>query len=205
MRKSLACALAACFTMSTFTATALADTTKSYTTNDHDTFWTIANKFNVTVSALEAANPSISPLNVYGGLTIDIPTSNTTVQNSAKMSASSTIDVNGVGEIFSKELSCVATAYTSNPAENPWGAVDYLGNPLKIGTVAVDPSVIPLGSTLYITGYKFNGLPTGGMICHATDEGGSIKGDRVDLYVPDGQASASHFGMQNVKVYILKK
>ena len=41
------------------------------------------------------------------------------------------------------------------------------------GVVAVDPSVIPLGTKLYIPGYG-NGV--------AADVGGGIKGDIIDLW-----------------------
>ncbi|MDD9271163.1 stalk domain-containing protein [Paenibacillus sp. GCM10023248] len=97
-----------------------------------------------------------------------------------------------------------STAYSSDPSENGgYGAVDYMGNPLRIGTVAVDPTVIPLGSKLYIEGYNFNGLPAGGMYAYATDTGGSIKGKRVDIYVPGSNQSLRSFGFQTVKVYVL--
>lgn len=112
--------------------------------------------------------------------------------------------VNGQTLRFARELRCTATSYTASEADNPWGAVDYLGNPLKLGTVAVDPKVIPLGSTLYVTGYRFGGLPAGGMICHATDEGGAIKGNRIDVFIPTTRAKALDFGRQQVTVYILK-
>jgi 3D (Asp-Asp-Asp) domain-containing protein len=72
---------------------------------------------------------------------------------------------------------------------------------LKLGTIAVDPSVIPLGSTVYIKGYKHSGLPAQGMIAKATDTGGAIKGARVDIFIP---GDARSFGMQNVEIYILK-
>ena len=104
---------------------------------------------------------------------------------------------------YKKALNCVATAYTASPEENGgWAGLDYMGNKLKVGTIAVDPSVIPLGSTLYITGYKHGSLPAQGMIAKATDVGGAIKGSRVDIFVPGSNASS--FGMQNVKVYVLK-
>lgn len=160
----------------------------------------MAKQFHVSVSALEKANSTIKPLDVYSGLLIHLPARSQQNTNNGKIKRE-----NGLQMSYSKEISCVATAYTASRAENPWGAVDYFGNPLKLGTVAVDPSVIPLGSTLYITGCHFDGLPAGGMIYHATDEGGAIKGNRVDMFVPTSRAAADKFGMQDVKVYVLKK
>ena len=104
-----------------------------------------------------------------------------------------------------KTIEAVATAYSASAEENgPWGAVDYFGNPLKQGTIAVDPSVIPLGSTVYITGYKFDGLPPGGMIAKATDIGGAIKGNRIDIFIPASREKTRQFGIQKVKIYVLK-
>lgn len=99
-----------------------------------------------------------------------------------------------------------ATAYSGSPSENGgYGAVDYFGSPLQIGTVAVDPAVIPLGSTLYIEGYNYDGLPVGGMIAKATDTGGAIKGRRIDIYLPGTPDQVKQFGIQNVKVYPLQQ
>ncbi|MGO4371689.1 3D domain-containing protein, partial [Paenibacillus sp. MCAF20] len=85
-----------------------------------------------------------------------------------------------------------------------WAGLDYFGNSLKVGTIAVDPKMIPLGTKLYVTGYDYNGLPQGGMIATATDIGGSIKGNRIDIFVPDSQSKAMKFGIQQVKIYILE-
>jgi len=109
------------------------------------------------------------------------------------------------GRAFTRMISVKATAYTASATENGiWGAFDYLGNPLKLGTIAVDFNVIPLGSTVYITGYSFKGLPAAGMIVKATDEGSAVKGKRIDIFLPLSQQDAAEFGMQDVKVYILK-
>ncbi|MNC62641.1 Cell wall-binding protein YocH precursor [compost metagenome] len=81
--------------------------------------------------------------------------------------------------------------------------MDYFGNPLKVGTVAVDPSVIPLGTRLYVEGYDFNGLPVGGMFAEATDTGNALKGNRIDIFVPGTSAELKKFGFQQVKVYLL--
>jgi 3D (Asp-Asp-Asp) domain-containing protein len=102
-------------------------------------------------------------------------------------------------------LTMEATAYTSSPAENgKWGAVDYFGNTLSLGTIAVDPSVIPLGTQMFITGYAFPDLPEGGFIATATDTGSAVKGEHIDIYVPSDRKQALKFGKQTVKLYILE-
>ncbi|MFB6366005.1 stalk domain-containing protein [Paenibacillus elgii] len=105
---------------------------------------------------------------------------------------------------YSKMIEVNATAYTASPAENGgYGPVDYMGNPLRLGTIAVDPSVIPLGSKVLIKGYSYMGLPANGLYATATDTGGAIKGNRIDIFLPESRAQAKLFGMQNVQVYVL--
>lgn len=92
-----------------------------------------------------------------------------------------------------KTLTMKATAYDDSPESNgEWGPYSAMGNRLRYGVVAVDPSVIPLGTRLYIEGY-------GEAI--AEDTGGAIKGNRIDLFMD--RASAQKFGVQNVVVHIL--
>ena len=59
-----------------------------------------------------------------------------------------------------------ATAYSG-------GGYCANGKRCKVGRVAVDPNVVPLGTWLYVKGYGF---------CQACDTGGAIKGKRIDLY-----------------------
>jgi 3D (Asp-Asp-Asp) domain-containing protein len=117
-----------------------------------------------------------------------------------------TIEVSpGNSVSYSRLVTAKATAYTAAAEENGiWGAYDYYGDPLKLGTIAVDPNVIPMGSKVYVTGYRFDGLPAKGMIATATDKGSSVQGKRVDIFVPSSKADASKFGMQDVKVYIME-
>lgn len=61
------------------------------------------------------------------------------------------------------------------------------------GIVAVDPSVIPLGTKLYIEGYGY---------AVAADTGGAIKGNKVDLHF-DTHAQAMAWGRRSVTVQIL--
>jgi len=63
-----------------------------------------------------------------------------------------------------------------------------------VGIVAVDPSVIPLGSRLYIDGYGY---------ATAMDIGGGIKGNRIDLFF-DTRKEALSWGLRSVKVFVLE-
>lgn len=97
-----------------------------------------------------------------------------------------------------------ASAYSADPKENGgYGSVDYFGSPLKLGTVAVDPAVIPLGTKLYIEGYQYAGLPSGGMVVEARDTGGAVKGNRMDIFIPEPREALLKFGLQEIKVYRL--
>ena len=86
-----------------------------------------------------------------------------------------------------------ATAYTADPAENGGYSTTAMGTPLERGVIAVDPSVIPLGSKLWVEGYG---------VGRAEDTGGAIKGRRLDLLM-DSKAEASQWGRRMVKVAIL--
>ncbi|HEY4599879.1 MAG TPA: ubiquitin-like domain-containing protein [Cerasibacillus sp.] len=70
--------------------------------------------------------------------------------------------------------------------------INLKANP-HIKVVAVDPSIIPLGSTVWVQGY-------GKAI--AGDTGGSIRGHRIDLHFPNKKAAYA-FGRKKVKVIVL--
>lgn len=126
-------------------------------------------------------------------------------QAAASTAAAHNAEFNVAGKTYTarKQIHAVASAYTASNEENGgYGAVDYFGNPLKVGTIAVDPRQIPLGSTVYVTGYQYNGLPAGGMWAKAVDIGSAIKGNRVDIFVPDSPELAKKFGLQNVTLYV---
>lgn len=56
-------------------------------------------------------------------------------------------------------------------------------------TIAVDPNIIPLGSTVYL-----NDIPY-----IAEDTGSAIKGNKIDLFINDHQR-AKNFGVQEMEV-----
>ncbi|MDR1067471.1 MAG: G5 domain-containing protein [Clostridiales bacterium] len=92
-----------------------------------------------------------------------------------------------------------ASAYTAgyestgkNPGDPGYG-VTASGMLVKKGVVAVDPAVIPLGTKLYVEGYGY---------AVAADTGGSIKGEKIDLYY-ENLSDAIKFGRRQIEVYVL--
>jgi 3D (Asp-Asp-Asp) domain-containing protein/LysM repeat protein len=108
------------------------------------------------------------------------------------------------GHAYKSITNMVATAYGPSDETGPWGGLTYIGTKTRFGEIAVDPSVIPLGTKVWITGYSSPLLPAGGFYATAEDIGGKIKGNRIDIYINGSEASLQDFGMQNVKMYILK-
>ena len=49
------------------------DWTFPYNYQQGDTFWSLAQKFHTTVAAIQKANPTLDPYNLYPGLVICIP------------------------------------------------------------------------------------------------------------------------------------
>jgi 3D (Asp-Asp-Asp) domain-containing protein/septal ring factor EnvC (AmiA/AmiB activator) len=74
-----------------------------------------------------------------------------------------------------QSLTVVATAYTLT-------GTTATGAPVGYGVVAVDPSVIPLGTRMSIPGYG-EGV--------AADTGGAIHGDVIDLWFPSADQAAA--------------
>jgi len=90
---------------------------------------------------------------------------------------------------YSKTFTANTTAYYSG--SDAHGAT---GQRVHYGTCAVDPSVIPYGTKLYIEGYGF---------AVANDCGGAVKGHIIDLYM-NSTAECIQWGRQNRTAYILE-
>ena len=92
---------------------------------------------------------------------------------------------------------CRLTAYCCEPYAHICGTGDGLtatGIPVTPGIAAVDPAVIPLGSTLIIDGQRYL----------AADVGGAVAGQTVDIAVATHQ-EAVEFGVQRAPVWIVKE
>lgn len=96
---------------------------------------------------------------------------------------------------FSAAKSMTATAYTAGH-----GGADYCtatGTTVRMGTVAVDKNVIPLGTKLFIV--TNDGIVYGTAVAEDT----GVRGNKVDLYY-DTYQQCINFGRRTCTVYILK-
>jgi uncharacterized protein YabE (DUF348 family) len=91
------------------------------------------------------------------------------------------------GKEYSRKFTVKAYSYTG-------GGTTASGLPAAVGRIAVDPSVIPLGTRVYVEGYGF---------ATAADTGGNIKGHTIDVYY-NSHGQCVSWGCRYVTVYILK-
>lgn len=109
-------------------------------------------------------------------------------------------DENGASFQYKYVIECLATAYDPSPEENGgYGGQSATGVPLQKGVIAVDPSVIPLGSRVYVE--ALDGSWSYGYAV-AADTGGAIKGNRVDLLYLT-KSECYEFGRRSCRVYVL--
>ncbi|MGE6756133.1 ubiquitin-like domain-containing protein [Rossellomorea sp. NPDC071047] len=94
-----------------------------------------------------------------------------------------------------REFYVSSTAYTASC--NGCSGYTATGINLKsnpnVKVIAVDPSVIPLGTKVYVEGYGY---------AVAADTGGAIKGNKIDVFFPS-KSDAYRWGRKTIKVKIL--
>ena len=116
-----------------------------------------------------------------------------------KLTIGDGIIVTADGKIYTYDgtMKAKATAYTHTDAG--CDKITATGTTVHWGTVAVDPRKIPYGTKMFIVsndGKFVYGLSA------AEDCGGSIKGNRIDLYMPTTSQCFS-FGVRNCTIYFL--
>ena len=116
-----------------------------------------------------------------------------------KLTIGDGVIVTADGEVYTynKTMKVKATAYTHTDAG--CDKTTATGTTVHWGTVAVDPKLIPYGTKMFIV--SNDGKFVYG-VSAAEDCGGSIKGNRVDLYMPTTRQCFS-FGVRNCTIYFL--
>ncbi len=109
--------------------------------------------------------------------------------------------VTAKGEIltYDSTMQVKATAYTHTDAG--CDMITATGTTVRVGTVAVDPKVIPYGTRMFII--TNDGTYVYG-IAVAEDCGSAIKKNRVDLYFPT-DAECWQFGIRQATIYFINE
>lgn len=163
----------------------------SYQVRSGDTLYRISRSFGIPVQTLLAVNGIDDPGSLQAGQQLQIPSEQAGLELPK-----------GQASIIRQVLTSTLTAYTAGvestgkkPSHPDYG-ITYSGSKAEEGrTIAVDPSVIPMGSTVFIDGIG---------VRKAEDIGSAIRGTRIDLFM-DNVKQARDFGVKkNVKVYVLE-
>jgi len=178
--------------------TAQASSNGTYTVKAGDTLFKIASAHGISVDSLKSIN-GLSSNMIYPGEQLSTNGSAAPAQAAAPVQQATTQAAAAPAQTSApqsgKTLTVTATAYTAQCAGCSGvtaTGIDLNNNPNK-KVIAVDPNVIPLGSRVYVEGY---GEAVAG------DTGGAIKGNKIDLHVPNNDAAYS-WGVRTVNVTIL--
>lgn len=144
------------------------------------------NEFKENLNTVEKLNKIIET-------TKEVSTNNITVKNTNNSSTtdSNTITNENINPGYISNFIMESTAYTGDTI-TATGTVPVRDSK-GISTIAVDPSIIPLGSLLYVDGYGY---------AIAADTGGAIQGNIIDLYL-NSYEECMNWGRQNVSVYLI--
>ncbi|HEU5140577.1 MAG TPA: peptidoglycan-binding protein [Bacillales bacterium] len=85
------------------------------------------------------------------------------------------------------------TAYCPGCSGITATGINLIKNP-DAKVIAVDPDVIPLGSTVWVEGYGY---------AVAGDTGGAIDGKKIDVFIPS-HSDAMHWGRRTVKIKVFE-
>ena len=141
-------------------------------------------------NSVQAAKNKIESLKAEEAKKAEEAAKNNASNSSSTLNNTSSSQPSSDGK-YKKTLSMEATAYSG-------GTLTAMGlkpvrDPGGISTIAVDPSVIPLGSKVYIPGYGY---------AIASDTGGVIKGNIIDLYM-NSHDECTSWGRRQVTLHIV--
>jgi 3D (Asp-Asp-Asp) domain-containing protein len=177
---------------------------KKYLVEKGDTLYGISKKHGVTIDEIKELNELTSDLILVGQeLLIQEAEEHKVVAAAKSIQPTEVKSSTMTKEVQEKEeqpegetLTVTATAYTAEC--DGCSGITYTGINLNedrnAKVIAVDPTVIPLGSKVYVEGYGY---------AIAGDIGSAIKGNRIDIHVPTKE-EAFNWGVREVKVTIVE-
>lgn len=99
------------------------------------------------------------------------------------------------GEITPEDLQKPALTFLATAYALPGQTAS--GKEVRIGIVAADPKILPLGSIIHVRAGRYSG------IYQVLDTGEDIRGRRLDIWMPSVE-EARAFGVRRVQVRILR-
>ena len=163
----------------------------TYTVKSGDTLSIIAKKHNVSVSNLKSWN-NLKSNTIHPKQNLKVVAEGKAASSKVAAKTPSRSDSDKVV----KEFTVSASAFTANC--NGCSGVTATGINLKsnpdMKVIAVDSSVIKLGTKVHVEGYGY---------AIAGDTGGSIKGNKIDVFFST-KAEAYKWGRKDVKIKILE-
>lgn len=144
----------------------------------------------------ELENTAVDEIVEYGTAAKTVTSADTLTSVNQNADGSGTlVFASGATLNFSSAKSMTATAYTAGHG----GADNYTatGTAVRVGTVAVDKNVIPLGTRMFIV--TSDGIVYGMAVAEDT----GVRGNKVDLYY-DTYQQCINFGRRSCTVYILE-
>lgn len=114
--------------------------------------------------------------------------SSTTLSKSSSKKISNSKNSVTYGSKSGNKMVVSATAYSGD-------SITSTGTTPKFGTIAVDPSVIPYGTKVYI--------PRFGQTFIAEDCGGGIRGNKIDIFM-NSESQCNNWGKRSIDIYIVE-
>jgi len=145
------------------------------------------------VQEITAAGTKVAPATTTAASTTTAAA--TPAATAPAVAASGVTDSRGASISYSKVMSVMATAYSEEECGGlmTFSGVNAVWDPNGWSTIAVDPSVIPLGTKVYVEGYGY---------AIAQDTGSAIIGNHIDCFFYTN-ADMNAWGTRTVNVYIL--
>lgn len=184
---------------------------QTYTVQWGDTLSVIAKAMNVSLDSLLHVNEIENAHLIFAGTQISYSPENNTVSVKGKDEEEHTYQLDEVATTQEEPQQEEVVEEVAAPAQSGYeltvnaSGYSYQEDGLSYYTadgtnlmndpqvIAVDPSVIPLGTLVEIPGYG---------VFRAADTGGAIKGNKIDIHFTT-VAQALQFGRQNITVRVL--